>query len=244
MLHFDGNHTLKSVFHSRQEAGYYVGAALRLHRVVIEVEDTSNLGNGAYNMAQLRRLYAVRLMGAANVRIAILVHAFTRLTGMQEHTTGHRIFDGMEILFAVGSAGLLSDSLATFWEKKTWWQRWLDRRKAEQWQNRPRSDGRTGFFYTGSSSSSHGRPAPDTMTPTPAARSAIWSRLTQPRPAAGSGETTGTVEGRGGLVNLQDDCEEMNKCLHRGFTMRQCLAVAHLRKGWPILDSCQHDEQG
>ncbi|KAG6957936.1 hypothetical protein JG688_00010742 [Phytophthora aleatoria] len=77
ILHFDGNHTLKSVFHSRQEAGYYVGAALRLHRVVIELEDTSNLGNGAYNMAQLRRLYAVRVMGAANVGIATLVHAYT-----------------------------------------------------------------------------------------------------------------------------------------------------------------------
>ncbi|KAG2858733.1 hypothetical protein PC129_g12080 [Phytophthora cactorum] len=33
ILHFDGNHTLRFVFHSRRKAGFFVGAALRLQRV-------------------------------------------------------------------------------------------------------------------------------------------------------------------------------------------------------------------
>ncbi|KAG3113443.1 hypothetical protein PI125_g7341 [Phytophthora idaei] len=33
ILHFDGNHTLRFVFHSRRKADFFVGAALRLQRV-------------------------------------------------------------------------------------------------------------------------------------------------------------------------------------------------------------------
>ncbi|EGZ12141.1 hypothetical protein PHYSODRAFT_379010, partial [Phytophthora sojae] len=83
MLFFDGNHTLKFVFHSRRTAEFYNGVSLRLQRVVIDLEDSSGLEDGVYNSAQLRRFYSIRILNAAaELGIATMVSAFSQLAGL------------------------------------------------------------------------------------------------------------------------------------------------------------------
>ncbi|KAG6616070.1 uncharacterized protein IUM83_03737 [Phytophthora cinnamomi] len=94
MLYFDGNHTLNFVFHSRRTAEFYNGISLRLQRVVIDLEDSSGLEDGAYNSAQLRRFYSIRVLNAADLGIATLVSAFSQLTGAWRRTTARRSYEG------------------------------------------------------------------------------------------------------------------------------------------------------
>jgi hypothetical protein len=62
MLHFDGIHTLKFIFHSRRLASAYRGTALRLQGTYLELEDSAGGGaGGILRPAQLRRQYAVRV---------------------------------------------------------------------------------------------------------------------------------------------------------------------------------------
>ncbi|KAG3128181.1 hypothetical protein PI126_g21508 [Phytophthora idaei] len=64
MLYFHGHHTIKFVFHTRQVSDAYVGTARRFQRVVIELEDTGELGAGVYSGPHLRQRYSLHVMCA------------------------------------------------------------------------------------------------------------------------------------------------------------------------------------
>jgi hypothetical protein len=83
ILHFDGIHTLKFVFHSRRVAEAYQGAALRLQGTYLEL-DPADEGADARVMrtAQLRRRYALRIHHAEAIGLVALVATLGTLPGV------------------------------------------------------------------------------------------------------------------------------------------------------------------
>ncbi|KAJ8507150.1 hypothetical protein ON010_g19000 [Phytophthora cinnamomi] len=86
MLFFDGIHTLTFVFASSRLVGFYVGAALRLQRAVIVLEDSGGINldrrDGVYADAHLRRSYSVKVVGASDIGIVAIVNAFSQLAAV------------------------------------------------------------------------------------------------------------------------------------------------------------------
>ncbi|KAE9282813.1 hypothetical protein PR003_g27303 [Phytophthora rubi] len=83
-LHFDGIHTLTFVFNSERVAHLYKGLAFRLNGACLELEDTSEDQEiGTYRHASLRRQYAVRIYGAEDLGLVVLLAALSQLPGVQ-----------------------------------------------------------------------------------------------------------------------------------------------------------------
>ncbi|OWZ15500.1 hypothetical protein PHMEG_00010842 [Phytophthora megakarya] len=87
MLHYDGIQTLRFVFHSKRIAKFYQGVTLRLQRTTIVVEDADfrreNQSPGCYDVAQVRRLYSLRVFGTDKIGLVTLIAAFSQLSGVQ-----------------------------------------------------------------------------------------------------------------------------------------------------------------
>ncbi|KAE9328882.1 hypothetical protein PF008_g16065 [Phytophthora fragariae] len=82
-IHFDGIHTLKLVFNSQRVAHLYQGLGFRLNGTCIELEDTEEeQAVGMYRPARLKRQYAVRVYGADDIGLVVLLAALGRLPGV------------------------------------------------------------------------------------------------------------------------------------------------------------------
>ncbi|KAE9272421.1 hypothetical protein PR003_g30205 [Phytophthora rubi] len=84
MIHFDGVHTIKFVFNSSRIASMYLGLAFRINGTCLELEDSeADQVDGMYQLARLKRQYALRVYGAGNIGLVALLAALANLPGVQ-----------------------------------------------------------------------------------------------------------------------------------------------------------------
>ncbi|KAE9339105.1 hypothetical protein PF008_g11735 [Phytophthora fragariae] len=99
LLHFDGIHTLKFVFHSQRIAERYTGLAFRLNGTCIELEDSrTGLNASTYQPARLKRLYAVRVYGSEPLGLVVLLTTLGQLPGVQVVDAERPRFDSTDIV--------------------------------------------------------------------------------------------------------------------------------------------------